>query len=211
MKVAAVVFDVGETLVDESRAWAELAGRVGVTPLTLMASLGAVIERGDHHREVWTVLGVQPPDSLPAITTADLYPDALPCLVAMRAAGVVVGMAGNQPEAAEHQLRAIGFDADFVASSARWGVEKPSPEFFARVAEAAGCEPSAILYVGDRLDNDVLPARAAGMRTAFIRRGPWGFIHAQRPEAAVADLRIDSLDEIVAEVSGPGSPARPSA
>ena len=201
--IRAVVFDVGETLVDESRAWTELAGRVGVTPLTLMAALGAVIERGDHHREVWSVLGVEPPSDLPAITVADLYPDALPCLLAMRQRGLVVGMAGNQPEAAEQQLRTIGFEADFVASSAGWGVEKPSPQFFERVAEAAGCAPSAILYVGDRIDNDVLPARAAGMRTAFIRRGPWGFIHAQRPEAALADLRIDSLGELATGVGSP--------
>jgi HAD superfamily hydrolase (TIGR01509 family) len=200
LRVSAVVFDVGETLVDESRAWTELAGRVGVTPLTLMAALGAVIERGDHHREVWSVLGVDPPADLPAITSADLYPDALPCLRALRAAGLLIGMAGNQPEAAEQQLRTIGFEADFVASSAGWGVEKPSPRFFERVAEAAGCAPSAILYVGDRVDNDVLPARAAGMRTAFIRRGPWGFIHAGLPQAALADLQIDSLGELVGAV-----------
>ena len=50
--VRAVVFDVGETLVDETRAWSALADRVGVTRLTLFAALGALIERNEDHRLV---------------------------------------------------------------------------------------------------------------------------------------------------------------
>jgi len=196
-RIEAVVFDVGETLVDESRAWAELAVRAGLTPFTVMGALGAVIERGEHHRRVWDVVGVEPPTDLPSIESVDLYPDSLSCLRAVRAAGLIVGVAGNQPAAAQQQLLAAGFEADFIASSAAWGVEKPSGAFFDRVIEAAGRPASSILYVGDRVDNDVLPARAAGLRTAFIRRGPWGFIHAQLPEADLADLRIESLDELL--------------
>ena len=199
--IEVVVFDVGETLVDESRAWTELAVRAGLTPLTLMGALGAVIERGDDHRTVWDVVGVEAPTGFPRITGDDLYPDALPCLRSLRAAGLAFGIAGNQPAGAEEQLRAAGFEADFIASSAAWGVAKPSSAFFDRVVVEAGRPASAILYVGDRLDNDVLPARAAGMRTAFIRRGPWGIIHAQRDEVALADLRISSLAELLPAIT----------
>ena len=59
--------------------------------------------------------------------------------------------------------------------------------------EDAGLQPAEIIYVGDRLDNDVLPARDVGMKTAFLRRGPWGLIHSSRPEAAMADVQISSL------------------
>ncbi|BBY60978.1 HAD hydrolase-like protein [Mycolicibacterium sarraceniae] len=52
------------------------------------------------------------------------------------------------------------------------------------------------IHVGDRLDNDILPARAIGMRTVFIRRGPWGHIHALKDEVALADLRVNSLQEL---------------
>ena len=92
--------------------------------------------------------------------------------------------------------------ADFIASSARWGVEKPEPGFFAKVADAGGVPAGAIAYVGDRLDNDVLPAKAAGMFSVFIRRGPWGVIHAASPDAAQADLRIETLDGLAAALSG---------
>lgn len=199
--VRAIVFDVGETLVDESRAWAELAEMAGVTPLTLAGVLGAVIERGEHHNRVWDVLDVAKPAKAPIIRGVDLYPDALECLRAVRHAGLIVGIAGNQPAGAEAELRASGFEADFIASSAEWGVSKPSPEFFSRVIESSRTSPEHIVYVGDRLDNDVLPARAAGMQTILIRRGPWGYLHAQRPDAILATARIDTLAEITSAVA----------
>jgi HAD superfamily hydrolase (TIGR01549 family) len=206
-RVRAVVFDVGETLVDETRHWGDWADWLGVTRFGFFAAFGAVVERGWHHRRVFEL--VRPGIDLAAeqarraaagwrytLEPSDFYPDALPCLRALLAAGFKVGIAGNQPEAAETSLAALGAPADFVASSARWGVEKPDPGFFAKVVEAAGAPVDAIAYVGDRLDNDVLPAKAAGMTAVFIRRGPWGLIHAASPDAARADLRIETLEAL---------------
>lgn len=195
-RVLGVVFDVGATLVDESHAWSTQAEAAGFTPFTLMGALGALIARGEDHRQVWTLLGVDEPASRTLIEEVDLYPDALPCLRAAADRGLIVGIAGNQPAGVEEQLRAAGFSPSFLASSAAWGVEKPSPEFFDRIVAEASVAPESILYVGDRLDNDVLPARAAGMRTAFIRRGPWGFLHAERPEVALADVRLDNWTDL---------------
>jgi HAD superfamily hydrolase (TIGR01549 family) len=206
-RIRTVVFDVGETLVDETRHWSEWADWLGVTRLTFCAAFGVVIERDWHHRRVFDL--VRPGFDYAAeharreaagwrytLEPSDFYPDALPCLVALRREGCRVGVAGNQPEAAEAALAAVGVSADFIASSTRWGVEKPDPAFFAKVAEAAGASPAAIAYVGDRLDNDVLPAKAAGMLGVFIRRGPWGLVHAGRPEAASADITIDGLAQL---------------
>jgi HAD superfamily hydrolase (TIGR01549 family) len=204
-RIRAVVFDLGETLVDETRHWGEWADWIGVTRFAFFAAFGAVVERGSHHRRVFEL--VKPGFDYAAeharreaagwrytLEPSDFYVDALPCLREARAAGFRVGIAGNQPEAAENALAALGVPADFVASSARWGVEKPDPGFFAKVAEAAGEPPGAIAYVGDRLDNDVLPAKTAGMTAVLIRRGPWGLIQAASPEATIADLRIERLD-----------------
>lgn len=115
--VQAIVFDVGETLVDESRSWTTQAERAGVTPFALMGTLGALIARDRDHRGVWDVLGVERPAEPPSIDQADLYPDALSCLQAARDAGLVVGIAGNQPSGVEAQLHELGFNADFIASS----------------------------------------------------------------------------------------------
>ena len=80
---------------------------------------------------------------------------------------------------------------DFVGSSERWGVEKPDAGFFAHVLEEAGAPAEEILYVGDRVDNDVVPARAAGMHAIRIRRGA----HA-RTESPHGIVTIGSLSEL---------------
>ena len=111
-RIAAVVFDIGETLVDETRAWSLEARRAGVSCLTLFAALGALIERGEDHRGVWEFLDAQPPSAPILIEAADLYPDAEPSLHAARAAGLRVGIAGNQPEATEQVLGQLGLPLD---------------------------------------------------------------------------------------------------
>ena len=188
----AVVFDVGETLIDESGMWERAADVAGVPRFTLMGVLGGLAARGEHHRRSWEILGVEPPASV--WNEDDFYPDALPCLERLRSAGLRVGAVGNTPAAAEALLRK---HVDFVGSSDRGGIEKPSAGFFERVAAEAGVAPEELAYVGDRVDNDIEPALAAGMTAVHVRRGPWG--HLQEPPAAA--IRIRSLDELPGAIS----------
>jgi FMN phosphatase YigB (HAD superfamily) len=82
-------------------------------------------------------------------------------------------------------------------------VAKPRREFFERVLEVAQAGPGATLYVGDHPANDIFPAKAAGMRAAHIRRGPWGHLWADDPEVtATADWRIDTLTQLTSIVTG---------
>lgn len=156
MVVKAVVFDVGETLVDETRQREEMAAGQRAAPFT----------------------------------GADLYPDALPCIGALRERGLRVGAAGNMRSENE---AFIAPHVDFVSSSERWGVQKPAPEFFVRVCEAAGFDAPDVMYVGDRVDNDIEPALAFGMVAVHIARGPWGLVH-ETPDGA---RRIGSLLELL--------------
>lgn len=204
MPVRAVCFDVGETLIDETRHWIEWAKFLDVPAMTLFTAIGVVMERGQSLRRVFEIFR---PDIDPGqarklraaegwvydFTAADLYPDAIPCLTALRAAGYKVLIAGNQPVESESALSRLGVPADVIASSAGWGVSKPDRRFFAKVAEAAGEPSENIAYVGDRLDNDVLPSLDAGMKAVFVRRGPWGWMHAEKPEIERAHIRLDSL------------------
>ncbi|MGH3652536.1 HAD family hydrolase [Glutamicibacter sp.] len=192
-----VVFGGGETLVDKSREWLEQARAAGIPAFAFHALLGSLIERSKDHRLIWEELAVPPPEYRKQILFADLYPDAIACLRSLQHSGLALGIAGNQPSGAAEQLSAAGVSADFIASSAQRGVAKPSGKFFARIIAESGFAAPSILYVGDRLDNDVLPARRAGMKTALVVRGPWGHIHARRAESVLADYRIHSLNELV--------------
>jgi len=125
--------------------------------------------------------------------SSDLYPDARPCLTELRKRGFKILIAGNQPREAEAALHGLKLPVDFIASSAGWGVSKPDARFFDMVIEAAGMPASNVAYVGDRVDNDVVPARAAGMLAVFLRRGPWGWMHEERPEIDQAHLRLRTL------------------
>ncbi len=187
MALKAVVFDVGETLVDETGMWERAADATGVPRFTLMGILGGLAARGERHDRVWELLGVERPAS--TWRAADFYDDALPCLEALRRRGLVVGAAGNTPAETEELL---GEHVDVVGSSARWGVEKPSPAFFGRIVEETRVAAHEIAYVGDRVDNDVDPALRAGMVAVHVRRGPWGHLH--QPSAGA--LRVGSLAEL---------------
>lgn len=189
MALKAVVFDVGETLIDETRLWERVADAVGVSRFTLMGVLGGLAARGGPHSRLWQLLGVEPAGGY--WDDADFYEDALPCLEGLRRRGLLVGAAGNTGPATEDMLRE---HVDVVGSSARWGVEKPSPEFFARIVDETGLAAGEIAYVGDRVDNDVEPALAAGMTAVHLRRGPWGYLH-EPPPAAVRIRRLDELPE----------------
>jgi HAD superfamily hydrolase (TIGR01509 family) len=186
-RLKAVWFDAGETLVDETGIWERAADAAGVPRFTLMATLGGLITRGEHHSRVWEVLGAKRGPSM--FQPDELYPDALGCLTELRARGVLVGVVGNTPREFEDDMRK---HADFVGSSASWGVEKPAPAFFERIVAETGVDPGEIAYVGDRVDNDVVPALAAGMVAVHLRRGPWGHLHEPPPEA----LRAKSLAEL---------------
>jgi FMN phosphatase YigB (HAD superfamily) len=207
-----VCFDVGETLVDETRPWGEWADWMGIPRLTFFAALGMVIAQGRHHRDVFQILrpGFDHDKERAARVTkgwryrfeeADLYPDALPCLRELAACGTKLGISGNQPKEAEAELTRLGIPLAVVGSSESWGVEKPSLEFFARISTEANLPPREIAYVGDRIDNDVGPAADAGMKSIFIRRGPWAIAQENSPEAAKAHLKITSLAELPAALS----------
>jgi HAD superfamily hydrolase (TIGR01662 family) len=175
-----------------------------------------VIERGGDHREPFAIL--RPDLDIDAevrrlsdagqrhdVVRADLYPDAEPTLAALHAAGFRLGIVGNQPTRTEALFRELDVPIELVASSATWGINKPDPAFFERIAEELRLPPAQIAYVGDRLDNDVGPAARAGMLAIFIRRGPWGWIQAGRadpPEAGITIERLDDLPGILRRFAG---------
>jgi HAD superfamily hydrolase (TIGR01549 family) len=207
--ITTVAFDVGETLISDTSVWAGWADWLGIPRHTLSALVGAVVVKGRDNADALRLIrpGLDVVAEQAAREAAgrgehleeqDLYPDVRPALAALRAAGLGVVIAGNQTARAGELLRALDLPADVIATSGEWGVAKPAPEFFACLVDAAGAAPEEIVYVGDHPANDVFPAAAAGLRTAHLRRGPWGYYWADTPDViATADWRVDSLTELV--------------
>ncbi len=211
--IGAIVFDVGECLVDESREYGTWADWLGVPRHTFSAMFGAVIAKSLDYRETFQVFrpGFDLDKARQERVDAgnpewfgedDLYLDVRPSLAQLRADGLWVGIAGNQTVRAGGILRALDLPVDMIATSDDWGVSKPDPGFFRQMLEATPGSADKILYVGDRLDNDILPAARVGLRTALIRRGPWGIIQQGDPEAErVPTMRIDSLAELPGRIA----------
>lgn len=213
--IRAVVFDVGECLVDETREYGTWADWLGVPRHTFAAMFGAVIAQGRDYREVFQPF--KPGFDLTAEREAraaagqpehfdesDLYPDVRPALTKLRTDGLWLGIAGNQTVRAGGILRSLFTeDVDLIGTSDDWGASKPDPEFFERVAAVVPYSPDEILYVGDRIDNDLRPGAQAGMHTALIRRGPWATIQWDTEEARkLPTFRVDSLLELPALIAG---------
>ncbi|MBX9393058.1 HAD family hydrolase [Streptomyces sp. TRM72054] len=212
--IETIVFDVGETITRDDRYWASWADWLNVPRHTVSALVGAVVAQGHDNAEALRLArpGIDVAAEYHAreaagrgerLDESDLYEDVRPALSALRQAGVRVIVAGNQTSRAAELLRELDLPADLVVTSGEWGVAKPQPEFFRRVLEVAQAAPSATLYVGDHPANDVFPAKAAGLRVAHLRRGPWGHLWADDPEVvAAADWRIDTLTQLTEIVKG---------
>lgn len=168
---------------------------------------GAVIARGEDYRQVFQVF--RPGFDLKAerekraaagrpehFDGRDLYSDARPCLAALKAAGYVVGIAGNQTSRAGRLLHELNLPVDWICTSDDWEAEKPSAEFFKAMIEQCGLPPGQIAYVGDRLDNDIKPALAAGLIPVFIRRGSWGYQADTDSALSGVPIRLRSLEDL---------------
>ena len=124
------------------------------------------------------------------------YPDALPALRRLRAAGLRIGVLANQPASAAADLARAGVTAlvDGVWLSGAVGLAKPDPRLFRLALDAWAAPAPRVAYVGDRPDNDVAPAKALGMVTVRVRTGP----HADQPargEAEAATMEAATLTE----------------
>ncbi|CAA9341446.1 MAG: hypothetical protein AVDCRST_MAG93-6671, partial [uncultured Chloroflexia bacterium] len=142
--IRAVFFDVGETLIDETRQWGGWADWLQVPHLPFFAALGATIERGQHHQQVFEMF--RPGFDLAREQAAreqagvsfhfdqdDLYSDVRMCLETLHERGYMIGLAGNQPARAEAVLHALALPVDVVASSASW-VLRNRPRLFSPIS-----------------------------------------------------------------------------
>jgi HAD superfamily hydrolase (TIGR01662 family) len=126
------------------------------------------------------------------------YPDTLDTLRQLFQKGYRLGIIANQVAGASNRLSNWGLREyfDVVVTSAEAGIAKPEKAIFELAFTLAGCKPEESMMVGDRLDNDIHPAQAMGMKTVWIRHG---LAQHQNPSLGheLADYQIEQLRELI--------------
>ena len=199
-------FDIGGTLADETeslqrraRLTAEMQTALGhpctqeelENAMKRSASMGRSYFSGAC--ELLGLSGMVPYDAI----GEKLYPD-VPDVLRKLSEKYKLGIIANQPMGTENRLSAYGIRDYFsvILSSEEEGISKPNPEFFRRAIFRSGCLPEEACMIGDRPDNDIVPAKTLGMHTVRIRQGLGGLMPVTE-DPARADFTVDSLTELL--------------
>lgn len=202
--IKVLFFDIGFTLVDESAVWERRCREQAATEEAAMLGLST----SDIYREIEKASAARLPQFKSVIEKfgfskaapyrhelETLYPDA-PAVLRALSEKYPLGVIANQAEGLFERLRDFGIDQFFsyVVSSWDVGVSKPDRRIFEYALRLAACAPGEAVMIGDRLDNDIAPAKALGMKTVRIKQG-FGSLQTPLPEES--DCTVDSLSELL--------------
>ena len=193
-------FDIGSTLVDETKVYDDIfqkiavAGGVSVEEVKTRA-IGFYKQNKRGHREVIRLLGVDYPEWSPLYE--ELYPDTMECLRILKKK-YKLGIIANQIPGVEKRLDGMGIRRyfDVIVSSAEEGVAKPDPRIFNIALISAGCTPEQAVMIGDRIDNDIVPAKQMGMKTVWIRQGVGKYWNIQG-DSETPGYEVNNLSELL--------------
>lgn len=196
-----IFFDIGSTLVDETEAYdhrvREMIAGTSITFKEFDDVRIALARQGlDGNSAAIKHFGLtktpwHSEDEVP-------YSDAHSTLSVLVDKGYKLGIIANQKLGTAERLTSWGLRQyfDVIAASAEIGYAKPDREIFEKAFELAGCTATESVMVGDRLDNDIIPAKAIGMKTVWIKNGLAQYQDAVLGEG-VTDYQIGSLSELL--------------
>ncbi len=193
-------FDVGSTLVDETKPYEYrfrvIAEKAGV-PLQKVydQAVGFYRQNKKGDLEVMKQYAVPRPEWRSDLEVP--YPDAMKCLDTLKK-HFHIGVIANQNLGTQKRLEENGLMRyiDLVVASAEEGVAKPDRRIFEIALGRAGCDPGSAVMIGDRIDNDIIPAKRLGMKTVWIRQG-FGGLWDIKDDSERPDFTADSLTELL--------------
>ena len=192
-------FDVGSTIMNEKIAYEhrmrDIADSSNI-PFEKIYEMAMTYykqnKKGD--LEVARELGV----TLPKWHTEDefLYDDAIQCFETL-SKKYKIGIIANQSMGTEERLGQQGIlkYISIIIASAEEGVAKPDRRIFEIALERSNCKPVNAIMIGDRIDNDIIPAKRMGMNTIWIKQG-FGQYWNIKEEIEKADFVINNLTEL---------------
>lgn len=195
-----IFFDVGSTLVDETEAYnhriREMISGTNISFKEFCEKRIFFAEKnlqGDLEAMKYFGLVKTPwhtEDEVP-------YPEAETVLKYLNGQGYNIGIIANQALGTGKRLEHWGLleYIDVVAASEELGVSKPDREIFDIALKMAECTVQEAVMIGDRLDNDIYPAKKLGMKTIWIKQGLAIYQNAEKSECK-PDYEVDNLLEL---------------
>ena len=205
MALRCLFFDVGYTLVNEDAVWEARCREQADMPEARALGLTA----GDIYREIEEASLNYLPQYRAVVKKfgfthaapfrgelETLYPEA-PAVLAALSQKYSLGVIANQAKGLKERLREWGILPYFATVASSWeaGASKPDPALFRYALALAGCAPEEAVMIGDRLDNDIFPAKSLGMKTVWLRQG-FGALQTPKGPEYMPDYTIDSLTEL---------------
>ena len=191
-----IFFDIGSTLVDESECYeVRYKETTEGTNISYQEFKDKVIELAvtsdNPYKEALHYFGLQKTKWHKAFEKTYQFTESILDELSKR---YTLGIIANQSAGSAQRLAdwGIGKYFDLVIASDDEGVEKPNPEIFKIALERANCLPENAVMVGDRIDNDILPAKKLGIKTVWVKQG----FAKYQPESDVPDYTIQTLETI---------------
>lgn len=195
-----IFFDIGSTLVDESTAYKNRIKRtIANTDISYNKFYKRMVEISKRNQNAYNMV-LEEYGLTKAPWNSDdefVYPEAENCLCEL-SEHYKIGIIANQNLGSEERLEKLGLlkYIDLVIASAEEGVAKPDLRMFQIALDRANCKPEEALMVGDRIDNDIVPANKIGMKTIWIKQG-FGKYCEPKTEIEQPDYTVESLNELI--------------
>lgn len=165
-------FDVGSTLVDESRANEHrILDAIAGTDISYEQAYAQAVQLAKQNiAHPLKCLGL--PITPWHREDETVYPQAAECLSKLHKK-YKIGIIANQSPGTADRMKQYGLSQylDSIIASAEEGIEKPDLRIFELALQRAHCLPERAVMIGDRLDNDIIPAKRMGLNTIWIRQG----------------------------------------
>ena len=202
-------FDIGSTLVDETKVYEGrfkyIAEKSGLSYDEVCESVFELFKqnkKGD--KELMKHLGLVVPDWKSEDEVLYLDTKLVLQKLSCKSGGKYeIGIIANQNPGSKKRLESFGIleYIDLVVASAEEGCAKPDRTIFEIALSRAGVQASDSVMIGDRIDNDIIPANEIGMKTVWVKQGYgkyWSF--SSDPEMRRlerADFEVDDLSGLL--------------
>lgn len=197
MRIKWIFFDIGSTLVDESNCYeVRYKETTDGTDVSCKEFKDKVIELAatsdNPYKDAVKYFGLQKTKWYKELEKPYPFTESV---LAELSKKYKLGIIANQSAGSEQRLAdwGIGIYFDLVIASAEEGVEKPDLRIFQIALDRARCLPENAVMVGDRLDNDIIPAKKLGMKTVWVKQS----FAEYKPDTEIPDYIISALEDIL--------------